>query len=69
MIHDTYIVQRCDDLASAMKDFATDGDKTIYSTADGKSYSLNKMLEEIKTYSDVGKKFSSLINNSYVQTN
>lgn len=39
-----------------------DKDKPVYFTADGKSYSLNQILGEVRKQSDVGKSFSQKLN-------
>jgi len=39
-----------------------DKDKPVYFTSDGKSYSLNQILYEIRTQTDVGKSFAKKLN-------
>lgn len=39
-----------------------DKDKPVYFTSDGKSYSLNQILHEIRTQTDVGKSFARKLN-------
>lgn len=39
-----------------------DKDKPVYFTSDGKSYSLNQILYEIRTQTDVGKSFARKLN-------
>lgn len=39
-----------------------DKDKAVYFTSDGKSYSLNQILFEIRTQTDIGKSFAKKLN-------
>jgi len=39
-----------------------DKDKPVYFTSEGKSYSLNQILNEIRTQTDVGKSFAKKLN-------
>jgi len=40
-----------------------DKDKPVYFTADGKSYSLNEILREVRQQTEIGKSFSTKLNN------